>query len=101
MTSGPGKWLRALLSIGVLVVIAGLLPMLILPLAGPARAARIVFVSEIDPARLPAGVTVEDWSGRMMVLNGVDAAVARKLYAMGAAIVYPVRPSGCVPAGKA
>ena len=95
--NGKGKWMRIVLSAGAIALIAMLLPMLILPLAGPAQAARIVFATAIDPARLPEGITIENWDGRYMVLNGVDAAAARKLYALGAAFVYPVRPSGCIP----
>ena len=72
------------------------LPALILPLAGPAQAARVIFLSAPDPSTLPAGVAIDRWDGRQAVLSGVDADAARDLYAKGAVIVYPVRTTGCL-----
>ena len=83
----------------VIGVAAVLLPAIILPAAGPAQAARVVFARSPDPAGLPEGLSIESWDGRFAVLQGVDAAAARRLYAWGAVIVYPVRPSGCIPVG--
>lgn len=74
------------------------LPAVILPAAGPAQSARVVFARTPDPADLPEGLSIESWNGHFAVLQGVDATAARRLYAWGAVIVYPVRPSGCIPA---
>lgn len=86
-------------TIGLVMTIAGgamLLPAAILPVAGPAQSARVVFAWVADPMALPDGLAVERWDGRVAVLAGVDAAAARKLYSLGALIVYPVRAGGCV-----
>jgi hypothetical protein len=80
----------------VIAMLAMLLPVVILPMAGPAQAARVVFAEAPDPSRLPAGISIDSWDGHYAVLDGVDASNARKLYAWGALIVYPVRPSGCL-----
>jgi hypothetical protein len=79
-----------------IAILAMLLPALILPVAGPAQAARVVFAAAPDLSRLPSGISIESWDGRYAVLDGVDASNARKLYAWGALIVYPVRSSGCL-----
>ena len=89
------KTLAGIVAIGLAAV---LLPAVILPAAGPARSARVVFAKTPDPANLPEGLSIESWNGHVAVLQGVDAAAARQLYAWGAVIVYPVRPSGCIPA---
>lgn len=86
-----------LLATGALIAGAAvLLPAFILPTAGPAQAARVVFARAPDPTALPSGISIESWDGRYAVLGGVDAAAARELYASGALVVYPVRPSGCI-----
>jgi hypothetical protein len=72
------------------------LPALVLPLAGPAQAARVVFLQEPDLSTLPDGVTIDRWNGRQAILAGVDAQAARALYASGALIVYPMRGAGCL-----
>ena len=72
------------------------LPALVLPLAGPAQAARVVFLEKPDLSTLPDGVTIDRWNGRQAILAGVDAEAARALYAKGAVIVYPVRSTGCL-----
>lgn len=72
------------------------LPVLVLPLAGPPRAARVVFLTEPDPSALPDGVTIDSWNGRQMLLAGVGAGAARELYASGALIVYPIGSTGCL-----
>ena len=89
--------LKTLAGIAATGLTAVLLPAAILPAAGPARSARVVFAESPDPAGLPAGLSIESWDGHFAVLQGVDAAAARRLYAWGAVIVYPVRPSGCIP----
>ena len=71
------------------------LPALVLPLAGPAQAARVVFLDRPDLSALPEGVAIDRWNGRQAILAGVDARAARALYARGAVIVYPVRTTGC------
>jgi len=85
------------------VVLIGLaaisLPAIILPAVGPAQSARVVFATSRDPAGLPEGLSIESWDGRLAVLQGVDSTAARRLYAWGAVIVYPVRPSRCIPVG--
>ncbi|MGV3552940.1 hypothetical protein [Rhizobium sp.] len=73
-----------------------LVPAIVLPLAGPAQAARVVFLDTPDLADLPDGVTIDRWSGRQAVLAGVDAEAARALYAQGAILVYPMRGTGCL-----
>ena len=88
--------IRTLLLTVVMALAAIALPALILPLAGPARAARVVFLEEPDLSVLPAGVTIDRWSGRQALLAGVDGRAARELYANGALIVYPVRDAGCL-----
>jgi hypothetical protein len=80
----------------IAAVTAIALPVLVLPLSGPARAARVVFLQKPDPSALPEGVTIDRWNGWQMVLAGVDAQAARMLYANGALIVYPVRSAGCL-----
>lgn len=87
---------RALLLTVIAAVAAIALPALVLPLGGPARAARVVFLQEPDLSALPDGVTIDQWSGRQAILAGVDARAARELYASGALIVYPVRNAGCL-----
>ncbi|MBX9457233.1 MAG: hypothetical protein KL863_15055 [Rhizobium sp.] len=72
------------------------LPAAILPLDGPAGAARVVFLHEPAASDLPEGVSIYRWSGRTALLSGVDARSARALYAMGAVFVYPVRATGCL-----
>lgn len=88
--------LRALSLIAVAAIAAISLPALVLPLAGPARAARVVFLTPPDPSALPEGVAIDRWNGRQAILFGVDARAARALYAKGAVIVYPVRAAGCI-----
>ncbi|MDB5554080.1 MAG: hypothetical protein JWL86_4064 [Rhizobium sp.] len=78
---------------------AVLLPAAILPAVGPAQSARVIFAKAPDPSDLPDGLSIESWDGHFAVLQGVDAVAARRLYAWGAVIVYPVRPSGCIPVG--
>jgi hypothetical protein len=90
--------LKTMVGIAVIGLVAVLLPVVILPAAGPAQSARVVFAGTPDPADLPEGLSIESWNGHYAVLQGVDAAAARRLYARGAVIVYPVRPSGCIPA---
>lgn len=77
-----------------LVAIA--MPALVLPVAGPFQAARVIFLMTPDLSTLPPGVTIDRWQGRHAVLGGVDARVARALYAQGAFMVYPVRSRGCL-----
>jgi len=91
--------IRTLTGIVVIGMAAILLPAVILPAAGPAQSARVVFARSLDPAGLPEGLSIESWDGHFAVLQGVDATGARRLYAWGAVIVYPVRPSGCIPIG--
>lgn len=87
---------RALLLTTMAAAVGVALPALVLPLAGPPRAARVVFLEKPDLSSLPDGVTIDRWNGRQAVLVGVDAAVARALYGNGAVIVYPVRSAGCL-----
>lgn len=87
---------RSAMMIGLAAGAAMLLPALVLPLAGPAQAARVVFLEAPDPAALPEGVAIDRWDGDRIVLAGVDARAARALYALGAVIVYPVRSTGCL-----
>jgi hypothetical protein len=89
--SGRALWLTFAAALAAIA-----LPAVILPLAGPAKAARVVFLEEPNPADLPQGVTVDRWNGRQAVLAGVDASAARALYAQGAVLVYPVRSTGCL-----
>lgn len=92
---------RIPLLIGSIALAAIVLPMVVLPLAGPARAARVVFLSRPDPSLLPAGVSIDRLSGHQAVLSGVDAKAARALYGLGAVMVYPIRSAGCFAlAGK-
>lgn len=91
--------MRTLAGIALICVGAVLLPVMILPAAGPAQSARVVFLKSPDPASLPEGLSIESWDGHFAVLQGVDAAAARQLYAWGAVMVYPVRASGCIPIG--
>jgi hypothetical protein len=84
----------ALLTLAAAGAIA--LPALVLPVAGPAQAARVVFLDKPDLSTLPDGVKIDRWNGRQAVLAGVDAKAARRLYAKGAIIVYPVRSAGCL-----
>ena len=86
---------RLPLLIGSLALVAIALPMAVLPLAGPAWAARVVFLSQPDPSLLPAGVSIDRLSGRQAILSGVDAKAARALYGLGAVVVYPIRSAGC------
>jgi hypothetical protein len=72
------------------------LPAVVLPVAGPAAAARVFFVAMPDVSNLPEGVTIDRWDGHQAVLVGVDAAAARALYGAGAAFIYPVRMAGCL-----
>jgi hypothetical protein len=72
------------------------LPAIVLPLTGPARAARVVFLRAPDPSLLPAGVSIDRWRGRNAILSGVDAEAARALYGLGAVMVYPIRSAGCL-----
>lgn len=86
-------------TIATVLTIAGgamLLPVAILPMAGPAQSARVVFAALVDPMALPDGLSIERWDGRVVVLSGVDAAAARKLYSLGALLVYPVRAGDCM-----
>jgi hypothetical protein len=87
---------RAILLTTLAAAAAIALPALVLPLAGPAQAARVIFLETPDLSTLPAGVTIDRWNGRQAVLAGVDARAARALYAQGAVIVYPVRSTGCL-----
>jgi hypothetical protein len=88
--------LRALLLTSMAAIVAVALPALVLPLAGPAQAARVVFLERPDLSILPEGVTIDRWNGRQAVLAGVDAGAARALYARGAVVVYPLRSTGCL-----
>jgi hypothetical protein len=88
--------IRALSLTAIVAVAATVLPALVLPLAGPAQAARVVFLERPDPSDLPKGVTIDRWDGREVVLSGVGAGAARELYANGALVVYPVRSAGCL-----
>ena len=87
---------RALLLTVIAAVAAIALPALVLPLAGPAQAARVVFLDNPDYSALPDGVTIDRWNGRQAILVGVDARAARELYANGALIVYPVQSRSCL-----
>jgi hypothetical protein len=84
------------LAIGAAGVAAAALPLFVLPVAGPAQAARILFLVPPEPGSLPLGVAIDRWSGHMAVLTGVDASAARSLYAKGALLVYPLRRAGCL-----
>lgn len=88
--------LRALGITAAIASVAALIPTVILPLAGPPRAAAAFFASAPDTGRLPDGVSILSWQGGVAMLDGVDAAVARKLYSEGALLVVPVRRSGCM-----
>jgi hypothetical protein len=90
--------LKTMVGIGVIGVAGVLVGFVIWRAAGPAQSARVVFAGSPDPADLPEGLSIESWNGHYAVLQSVDAAAARRLYAWGAVIVYPVRPSGCIPA---
>lgn len=87
---------RALLISASAAIVAIALPAVILPLAGPGQAARVIFLSRPDPSTLPDGVAIDRWDGWQAVLSGVDAKAARDLYAKGAVIVYPLRTTGCL-----
>ena len=87
---------RALLLTACAAIAAVTLPAVVLPAVGPAQAARVVFLDIPDLSSLPDGVTIDRWNGRQVVLAGVDAKVARALYARGALLVYPVRSAGCL-----
>lgn len=87
---------RAILLTGIAAVTAIALPALVLAMAGPAGAARVVFLDRPDLSTLPEGVTIDRWNGRQAILAGVNARAARELYAKGALIVYPVRTAGCL-----
>jgi hypothetical protein len=87
---------RGLLLTIMAAIAAIALPALVLPLAGPAQAARVIFLEVPDLSTLPDGVTIDRWNGRQAILAGVDAGAARALYASGALIVYPVRRAGCL-----
>lgn len=87
---------RAILLTSTAAAAAIALPVLVLPFAGPAQAARVVFLETPDLSALPAGVTIDRWNGRQAILAGVDARAARALYAQGAVIVYPLRSTGCL-----
>lgn len=87
---------RLPLLIAVVALLALALPAAVLPVAGPARAAHIIFLHAPDPALLPKGVTIARWNGRQAVLSGVDAEAARALYRLGAIMVYPLRSAGCL-----
>ena len=93
--------IRTLLLTVVAALAAVALPVLVLPLAGPARAARVVFLKRADISILPDGVTIDRWNGRQAILAGVDARAARELYANGALIVYPVQDVGCIALSQA
>lgn len=71
-------------------------PAIVLPVAGPAAAARVVFFDRPQLSVLPDGVTIDRWEGRQAILAGVDARAARKLYSQGALLVFPVRVAGCL-----
>lgn len=86
---------RLSLLIGSMALLAIALPMAVLPLAGPARAARVVFLNQPDLSLLPKGVSIDRLSGRQAILSGVDAEAARALYGLGAVMVYPIRSAGC------
>lgn len=86
---------RLLVLIAAAAIAAIALPALVLPLAGPAEAARVVFLGTVDPASLPDGVSIDRWLGQQAILSGVDARTARALYRSGAILVYPVRSAGC------
>lgn len=86
---------RALLLTSLAGIAAVTLPVLVLPVAGPAQAARVIFLDSPDLSTLPDGVTIDRWNGPQAILAGVDARAARELYANGALIVYPVRSMGC------
>ncbi|UVC11072.1 hypothetical protein IHQ71_11095 [Rhizobium sp. TH2] len=90
--------MKTLVGIATIGLAAVLLPAVILPAGGPAQSARVVFAKIPNPPGLPEGLSIESWDGHFAVLQGVDASAARRLYAWGAVIVYPVRPSGCIPA---
>jgi hypothetical protein len=87
---------RLLLMLGIAAFAAIALPVLILPFAGPAQAARVIFLAEPDVSLLPDGVTIDRWTGSQAVLAGVDARAARALYLKGAVLVYPIRSAGCL-----
>lgn len=91
---------RALLILACAAIAAVALPAILLPLAGPAQAARVFFLERPDPAALPEGVDIDRWNGNQAVLVGVDARAARELYAGGALLVYPVRSTGCLTLTK-
>ena len=87
---------RALLLTACAALAAIALPAIVLPFAGPAQAARVVFLDRPDLSALPDGVAIDRWNGRQAILSGVDARAARMLYAQGAVLVYPVRTTGCL-----
>jgi hypothetical protein len=87
---------RGLLLTIMAAIAAIALPALVLPLAGPAQAARVIFLEVPDLSTLPDGVTIDRWNGRQAILAGVDARAARALYASGALIVFPMRGAGCL-----
>lgn len=87
---------RALLLTACAALAALALPAVVLPFAGPAQAARVVFLDLPDVSILPDGVTIDRWNGHQAVLSGVDAEAARALYSRGAVLVYPVRMTGCL-----
>ena len=82
--------------IGAAALTAMALPAAVLPIAGPPQSARVIFFDIPDPAALPDTVSIDRWDGHLAILAGVDAHSARALYALGAAIVYPVRTAGCL-----
>ncbi|MCB1447539.1 MAG: hypothetical protein KDJ87_17565 [Rhizobiaceae bacterium] len=84
------------LLIGFAAMAAIAAPAVVLPMAGPSGAARVIFLRAPDPSALPAGISIDRWNGRRATLTGVDAAVARRLYGLGALIVYPLRRTGCL-----
>ena len=88
--------MRIPLLIALVALLAVAMPAFVLPLAGPARAAHIIFLNPPDPSNLPEGVAIASWSGRQAILSGVDARAARALYRLGAIVVYPLRSAGCI-----
>ena len=87
---------RAFLLTALAAITAIALPAVVLPLAGPAQAARVLFLKKPDLSTLPEGVTIDRWNGRQAILAGVDAQAARELYAKGAVMIYPLRGAGCL-----
>jgi hypothetical protein len=87
---------RLALLIAAVALAAVTLPAIVLPLAGPAKAARVIFFDAPDPSRLPEGVSIDRWRSHEAILSGVDARAARALYGLGAVVVYPIGSTGCL-----